>query len=109
MAIVTFLLVLHIFDMSDRNKNSPHRDSRFVAGIPAALRYREREYPCEAYNLSRSGVLLRGNFPLPESIAVEFTLRHPHGDIVIDLRGRVVRAYEEEGSEVEAQPHQINN
>jgi len=85
--------------MNDKKSDISHRDIRFAAGVSAILRYDGAEYTCEAHNLSRSGVLLRGEIPRPEDVAVEFTLRYPSGNITLDLRGRVVRVYDVEHGE----------
>jgi hypothetical protein len=86
--------------MNDKTPRSPSRQSRFAAGVPALLRYRGAEYACEAHNLSRNGVLLKGAFPRPIDNAVEFSLSTPHGDISLDMRGRVVRVTDEENGQV---------
>jgi len=69
--------------------------TRFAAGVPAVLHYRERDYECRAHNLSRSGTRLVGELPEPEDPEVCITLRSGAGDLSLDLVGRVANVKDE--------------
>jgi hypothetical protein len=65
--------------------------ARFGAGLPAILRGRGAEHPCEAIDLSRSGALLVGALPeSPESRPL-VTIRTSEERLRLDCRVRVVR------------------
>jgi len=56
----------------------------------------KNDYPCTAYNLSRSGALLVGRFPRLTGYRVEVSIRHTQSDLTLRLAGRVVRARDAE-------------
>jgi len=85
--------------MNKNPKQSAPRKARFKAGIPAVVHYRGRDYPCRAFDLSRSGVLLQGGIPWPADDQIDFRLDTPVGDRQLELVGRVVRIHEIEGDE----------
>lgn len=67
------------------------KSSRFPAGLPAVLHLAQRDHPCEAHDLSRSGVLLVGELPWPSTLEVELTLRTAAADLELRLGGSVQR------------------
>jgi hypothetical protein len=73
------------------SENSPRHGYRFRSGVPAKIYDGGRTIACEAQNISRSGVLLVGNFPVPSASAVEFELGAPTGHVTLRLSGRVIR------------------
>jgi hypothetical protein len=75
------------------------RGSRFAAGLPAILHLHKNDYECVAYNLSRTGSLVVGQFPSLVGYRVEVTFRYPQGDLSVRLAGRAVRADHEEGED----------
>lgn len=74
--------------------NQQRRPARFAAGISAIAHLRGRDYPCEAHNLNRTGVLLIGEIPRPDEPEIETTLRSAGGDLQIRVRGRVAHVSE---------------
>jgi hypothetical protein len=64
---------------------------RFRIGIPADLRQGEEKIPCDAQNLSRSGVLLIGSFQATPGETLEFSLKAPSGTLSVEVSGRVTR------------------
>jgi hypothetical protein len=80
------------------NPDSPSRQGyRFRIGIPAEVQIDGRAIPCEAQNLSRSGVLLVGQFPTIEAKTLELVLKAPTGSLSVHLSGRVIRVEPEGG------------
>lgn len=77
--------------MSHAGRPEPSRPRRFLASLPAVVHYRGVDYPCRAWDLSRSGALLRGGIPWPGEASIRFTLASPAHDIEIRLEGRVAR------------------
>lgn len=74
------------------NPDSPSRQGyRFRIGIPAEVQIDGRAIACEAQNLSRSGVLLVGQFPPIEAETLELVLKAPAGNLTVQLSGRVIR------------------
>lgn len=69
---------------------SGRAEPRFIAALPATLRCGGEDCPCEAFNLSRSGVLLVGKLPQVAEPDVELKITTPSGDIELRLVGRVV-------------------
>jgi len=61
-----------------------------MAALPATLRCGERTFPCEAFNLSRSGVLLVGRLPDPEEPELELRITTPAGDLELRTVARLV-------------------
>ncbi len=75
--------------MSDEHSEG-NRASRFSAGLPASMQLDGREHPCRAHNLSRTGVLLIGEIPLPDVTEIRFTVASASGDLRIATEARVV-------------------
>jgi hypothetical protein len=67
--------------------------SRFLAALPAVLHHDGEDLPCSADDLSRSGVLLQGKMPLPESPDIETTISTPTGDRSTRVMGHVMHAH----------------
>jgi len=82
------------------NPDGPSRQGyRFRIGIPAEVQIGGRGIACEAQNLSRSGVLLVGQFPLVEQEILEVTLKAPTGNLTVQLSGRVIRVEPDGGKD----------
>lgn len=64
---------------------------RFRVGIPAEIRLPGGVSACEAHDLSRSGVQLVGSFEAVPGEKVDFALKTPTGNMVVELSGRVQR------------------
>jgi hypothetical protein len=77
--------------MSGHSEDPTRRGYRFPAGVPAVVLLDGRSLPCSAENLSRSGVLLVGQFTAPTLERLDITLKTPNGSLHLDLAGRVVR------------------
>jgi hypothetical protein len=71
-------------------------DERFKASLPARLLYEGREYPCAAHDLSRSGVLLTGELPHPESPDVEVIITTAGGDLELRVTAAIVHMQQSE-------------
>ncbi len=73
------------------------RTARFLAALPATV-YEPggSEFSCEALNLNRESVLLRGNLPRPEGREIRFAIRSVAGDLELPLTGHVARVAKEE-------------
>jgi len=67
------------------------RKSRFLAGLPAELHLDDRDLPVRAFDLSRSGVLITGEFDPPTKQWVRVTLRSVNGDLELTVTARVAR------------------
>lgn len=65
------------------------RESRFSASLPASMQYESGDAPCRAHNLSRTGVLLVGDLPIPTSPVVRVTIGSPGRDLSVTLFGRI--------------------
>jgi hypothetical protein len=65
------------------------RESRFAASLPASMQYESGDAPCRAHNLSRTGVLLVGDLPIPASPVVRVTIGSPGRDLSVTLFGRI--------------------
>ena len=72
------------------------RAPRFLAGLQAILHYHGRDFACEAANLSRTGVLLTGDFPRPTGPSLRLSLAASGGGLELKLTGRVVHIEEDE-------------
>lgn len=73
-------------------KGAKRGSSRFLAGLPSVLHDEGADHPCEAHNLSRTGVLLVGTLPTPKvGASVHVTLRTAAGDLELAATGRVTR------------------
>jgi PilZ domain len=80
--------------------DSPSRQGyRFRIGIPAEVQIDGHAITCEAQNLSRSGVLLVGQFPPIEAETLEVVLKAPTGSLSVHLLGRIIRVKPEEGGD----------
>ena len=78
--------------------NDIHRQGfRFRTGVLAELEEEGQSYACEAQNISRSGVLLVGEFPVPSTDSVSLQLSSPTKSLTVSLRGRVIRVEAEAG------------
>ena len=77
--------------MSGQANDSHRQGYRFRTGVPAEFQEDGRPIACEAHNISRSGVLLVGEFPVPTAETVEFRLSAPTGSLTVRLKGRVIR------------------
>ena len=78
-------------------------ETRFTAGLPCVLHSEDGDFECRALDLSRSGVLIAGDFPVPCEDQVEVTLRSQAGDVELRLASRTTRSredYEAEHSQV---------
>ena len=64
---------------------------RFLASLPADLHHGGSDYPCAAYDLSRTGVLLVGALPAPSEPEARLTVRSSAGDLELAVTGRVIR------------------
>lgn len=80
--------------MSDPSESS-RRQSRFLASLPATLCHGGEEHPCEALNLSRSGVLLVGALPRPEEPDLELRIATATGDLELRAVARVVHVQQD--------------
>jgi len=65
-------------------------DERFQASLPARLLHEGKEHPCAALDLSRSGVLLIGELPDPESPEVEVIITTTTGDLELRVTASLV-------------------
>jgi hypothetical protein len=77
--------------MSGQANDSHRQGFRFRTGVIAELQQDGRTIACEAQNISRSGVLLVGEFPAPSADTVVFRLSAPTGGLTVRLTGRVIR------------------
>jgi hypothetical protein len=73
------------------DEKAGRESSRFLAGLQGILHLDGGDPSCEAFNLSRSGVLLRGAPELPIGREVRLTLKSGSGDLALTVDGRVVR------------------
>ena len=73
-----------------QQSSGPERTSRFLAGLPASMQVDGFEHPCKAYDLSRNGVLLIGEFPILEVQEVRVTVSSGSGDLQLTADARVV-------------------
>ena len=71
------------------------RSGRFQADLPASMQVDGLEYPCKAHNLGRDGVLLVGDFPMPEVHEVRVTVSSGGGDLQLTATARVVHCGED--------------
>jgi hypothetical protein len=77
--------------MSGQITDSQRQAFRFRTGILAELREDGQAFACEAHNISRNGVLLVGEIPVPSAQLVEFSLTAPTGNLTVRLSGRIIR------------------
>jgi hypothetical protein len=86
--------------MVSMERQPERKAQRFAASLPAVLHERGRDYPCDALNLSRTGVLLVGALPEPGSPDVELTLQTPTADLELRLFARLAhRGRDDESGE----------
>ena len=78
--------------MSGHSDDTHRRGYRFKTGVHAELHDNGRIFACETQNISRSGVLLIGEFPEPQSDTVDFVVSAPTGSLTVRLKGRVIRS-----------------
>jgi hypothetical protein len=71
------------------DRQPERKAQRYAASLPAVLHEQGREYPCDALNLSRSGVLLIGDLPAPQTPDLELTLQTPAADLTLRLVARL--------------------
>jgi PilZ domain len=81
--------------MSGQTSDSQRQAFRFRTGIPAEFRDDGQAFACEAHNISRNGVLLVGEIPVPSAQPVEFSLTAPAGNLTVRLSGRIIRVGQE--------------
>lgn len=82
-------------------QSGPQRGhARFLAALPAILRYAGDDLPCEAFNLSRSGVLLVGDLPQPEEPELELCIAAPAGDLELRAVARLVHVQRDDAQGV---------
>lgn len=77
--------------MGGNPESTPRQGFRFRIGVPAEVRRGEATVPCDAQNISRSGVLLIGAFTAIPNETLEFSLKAPSGNLSVELSGRVTR------------------
>lgn len=70
--------------------------SRFLAALPATVRHEGRDLACEAFNLSRSGVLLVGDLPQPDEPDLELRVTSAAGDLELCTTARLVHVQRDE-------------
>jgi len=76
---------------------TPRRSgNRFVAHLPARLKMNDREFSCQACDLSRAGVLLIGEFPAPATPEVEVVIETSSGDLRLHTLARVAHVHASE-------------
>ena len=85
--------------MSGHPDDSHRQGYRFRTGVRAEVQFGGQLFPCEAQNISRSGVLLVGEFPASSAETVDFTLKAPTGRLTVELRGRIIRSRPSGGGE----------
>jgi len=67
------------------------RAARFSAGLPGSIQIEGRDFPCQATNLSRSGVLMIGEVAVSPASEVWISVASPSGDLRLTTIARVVR------------------
>jgi hypothetical protein len=72
--------------------------SRFLAGLSADIRYLGQDYPCEALNLSREGMLLVGQCSPEVNQTLSLSLRTTAGDLDLQASCLVHRVEQDEDS-----------
>jgi hypothetical protein len=83
-----------------QSSSEKDRSSRFLAGLTASMLLEGSAHPCRAHDLSRNGVLLTGDLPIPEVPEVRVRLTSRSGDLTVSTQARVVHAGKnEDGTE----------
>jgi hypothetical protein len=77
--------------MSGHQEDAVRRGCRFPAGVEASFPDSGQVILCTAVNVSRSGALLVGSFPVPSADPLELTLKTPNGQLSLALRARIIR------------------
>jgi len=72
---------------------------RFKASLPARLLHDGKQHPCAAHDLSRSGVLLTGQLPSPESPDVEVIITTVGNDLELRVTAALVHVQQDESGE----------
>lgn len=65
--------------------------TRFETCLPAQIKLPGEQIACESVNLSRSGALLTGRFPLPLDSPLELTLMSSSQDVEFRVKARIAR------------------
>jgi hypothetical protein len=77
--------------MSGHAEDGHRHGYRFRTGVLAEIEDGGLPIACEAQNISRSGVLLVGEFPVPSSETMDVRIHAPTGNLSVRLKGRVIR------------------
>jgi type IV pilus assembly protein PilZ len=70
------------------------RDARYQVDIPVDYETRDLFLGSRVTNISRGGIFIRTDNPLPVQTEVSLSLHIPEDDSVIEARGRVVWNYD---------------
>ena len=76
---------MHLDDNESRGAN------RYQSNLGGTIEADNRESECAVSNLSRSGALVAGRFPPPDSSEVWLTVRSPIGDLKLSLASKITR------------------
>jgi len=71
--------------------NESRGTNRFQSNLGGSIEADNRESECVVSNLSRTGALVAGKFPPPDSSEVWLTVRSPSGDLKLSLASRIIR------------------
>jgi hypothetical protein len=71
--------------------NESRSTSRFQSNLGGTIEADDRESECAVSNLSRTGALVAGKFPPPDSSEVWLTVRSPSGDLKLSLPCKITR------------------
>jgi hypothetical protein len=85
--------------MGGHSDSPPRHGYRIRKGVHAELNIGNRTVPCEAQNLSRSGVLLVGDLQGPLNGTVDLALESPTGSLTLSLSARVIRVEPDPGGD----------
>src|SRR5580765_1282149 len=77
--------------MSGHQEDAVRRGFRFPAGVSGSFREAGQIVLCAAVNVSRSGALLVGSFPVPTAEPLELTLQTPNAQLSLTLPARIIR------------------
>ena len=78
--------------MSGHPEDTHRQGFRLRASVRAEFEDNGRKFTCGTQNLSRSGVLLAGDVPIPSADNVDLTLHAPIGNLTVHLKARVIRS-----------------